>query len=176
MIYSFYYNQTMDISKECLESTTLYCCYYLNCYNSYSTKFNLKHHIETKHLKVKKFKCETCKKILSTKQNLREHMKIHDGIKPFSCNHCGKSYRQASQAIIHQRIHSKDGMNNIAVNAIDTAPLQPARLVINAPEINWEEFNVNQPQLPALRSNFDQDVSLPSFESVLKKAKKWYSF
>lgn len=53
------------------------------------------------------FKCSYCGKNLSSRQNLKEHINIHTGIKPYGCNYpgCGKSFRQGSLLSIHKRIH-----------------------------------------------------------------------
>ncbi|CAG9323749.1 unnamed protein product [Blepharisma stoltei] len=160
-----------DTSKNCLEYSTLYCCYYQGCNNTYTTKFNLKHHIETIHLKTKKFICEICQKSLSSKQNYQNHKSIHDGAKPFACNYCGKCYAKAAQLTLHKRVHTKDG-EKITVEVIDTASLKTADLVMKQFEkITWEEFESNQPQLPPLQSSSQQLMCLPSFCSALKRCK-----
>ncbi|CAG9323748.1 unnamed protein product [Blepharisma stoltei] len=161
-----------DISKATLEYSTLYCCYYQGCNNQYSTKFNLKHHIETIHLKTKRFICEICQKCLSSKQNYKKHMSIHKGAKPFACNYCGKCYIQEEQLSIHKRVHNKDG-KKVSVEAIDTASIKIARFIMKQFEkITWEELESNQPQLPILQRSYKQLTNLPSFYSILKKLKK----
>ena len=52
-------------------------CKYPQCSKVLSSKYNLTRHIETCHLKLKKFRCEICFKSLSSAQNLREHMYLH---------------------------------------------------------------------------------------------------
>jgi len=51
--------------------------------------------------------CTICGKILSSKQNLRQHMNIHTGERPFRCNFsgCSVSYKHASQLSNHKLIH-----------------------------------------------------------------------
>lgn len=51
--------------------------------------------------------CKACKKILSSKQNLKEHMFIHSGERPYVCKApgCGITFRQGSQLSAHKRIH-----------------------------------------------------------------------
>ena len=55
------------------------------------------------------FKCPYCHKNLSSRQNLKEHINIHTGKKPFECTEpgCGKRFRQGSLLSIHRRIHKE---------------------------------------------------------------------
>jgi len=52
-------------------------CPYDDCNKSLSSKFNLQRHIDTCHLRIKRFECEVCFKRFASKQNLREHEFIH---------------------------------------------------------------------------------------------------
>jgi hypothetical protein len=56
------------------------------------------------------FKCRYCKRNLSSRQNLREHVFIHTGERPYVCNEpgCGLSFRQGSLFSIHRKVHSKE--------------------------------------------------------------------
>jgi uncharacterized Zn-finger protein len=55
------------------------------------------------------FKCKYCHRNLSSRQNLREHIYIHTGEKPYVCTEigCGQSFRQGSLLSIHKKIHSE---------------------------------------------------------------------
>jgi uncharacterized Zn-finger protein len=55
------------------------------------------------------FKCTFCLKNLSSRQNLREHLYIHTGERPYVCSEpgCGQSFRQGSLLSIHKRIHAE---------------------------------------------------------------------
>ena len=55
------------------------------------------------------FKCKYCLRNLSSRQNLREHIYIHTGEKPYMCTElgCGQSFRQGSLLSIHKKIHSE---------------------------------------------------------------------
>lgn len=52
--------------------------------------------------------CIICNKKLSSKQNLKQHMNIHSGNKPYVCTYagCSSSYKHASQLSCHKLIHS----------------------------------------------------------------------
>jgi uncharacterized Zn-finger protein len=58
--------------------------------------------------------CRICSRLLSSKQNLREHLFIHSGERPYKCTEpgCSKTFRQGSLLSIHRRIH-KEINNNL---------------------------------------------------------------
>lgn len=87
---------------------TLYCCMIGNCTKSYTTKFNLKRHVDVFHLKQRKHYCQECERFFVSRQNLREHSFIHIGIKPYKCPNCEECFRQISQLAIHKRNHDLD--------------------------------------------------------------------
>jgi hypothetical protein len=82
-------------------------CYYHTCGKMFSTKFNLRRHINVSHLDIKAYACEVCLKNFASKQNLKEHFFIHTGEKPFACpvQKCGRRFRQASQLSFHKKLH-----------------------------------------------------------------------
>src|SRR5574343_1347164 len=84
-----------------------YCCDAPGCKKNYKTKINLKRHKDAMHGFTKKFQCTCCSKVLSSKQNLQEHMMTHSKEIPFVCNElgCGKRFRHGSQYSAHKRVH-----------------------------------------------------------------------
>lgn len=82
-------------------------CEFENCSKAYKSKFNLNRHIEIVHQSLKRFQCDICHKLLSSKQNLEEHYFTHTGEKSFRCTESGclKSFRQRSQLSNHKKIH-----------------------------------------------------------------------
>ncbi|GMR30969.1 hypothetical protein PMAYCL1PPCAC_01164, partial [Pristionchus mayeri] len=51
--------------------------------------------------------CSECGKILSNKYNLKMHMLIRTGEKPFKCPQCDKSFRDFSNRKAHLRLVHK---------------------------------------------------------------------
>ena len=51
--------------------------------------------------------CQICQKRLSSKQNLKQHLNIHSGEKPYKCTFggCISAYRHASQLSNHKLVH-----------------------------------------------------------------------
>ena len=77
------------------------------CGKVFTTKGNLKKHVQTVHLGKKNFKCDTCGKAFGEAGNLNRHVQtIHLGQKNFTCDTCGKSFGLAHNLKAHvQTIH-----------------------------------------------------------------------
>ncbi|KAJ0170059.1 hypothetical protein K1T71_014665 [Dendrolimus kikuchii] len=50
-------------------------------------------------------KCSCCPKMCSSKYQLKRHMRMHTGVKPFMCNDCGNTYSQSCHLKTHQLKH-----------------------------------------------------------------------
>ena len=82
-------------------------CPFPGCVQSYRVEKTLRRHIEALHSETKLFQCSYCQKKMSSAQNLREHVYIHTGERPYQCNQpgCFARFRQGSQLSAHKKIH-----------------------------------------------------------------------
>ena len=51
--------------------------------------------------------CPVCGLLINSKRNnFRQHLKIHTGVKPFVCDICSRSFRKKAHMEEHRRIHT----------------------------------------------------------------------
>ncbi|XP_075160933.1 uncharacterized protein LOC142233788 [Haematobia irritans] len=70
----------------------------------------LSKHIKTVHNKIKPFNCNVCGKKTARKASLIIHMRQHTGEKPLKCKSCKFSTRDPSVLHKHQMRHNRDGV------------------------------------------------------------------
>ena len=54
----------------------------------------------------RKYKCNICHRLLSSKPSLKRHVGIHSGEKPFKCSYCNYRCRFAHALEAHERVHT----------------------------------------------------------------------
>ena len=69
-------------------------------YNSEHIQYRLKHDGGKQ-----VFKCEVCFKVFKSKVYLKQHMFIHNGIRPYLCSVCSKAFRQRNHLKLHIVVH-----------------------------------------------------------------------
>lgn len=88
-------------------------CPYPNCVKVFYYKFDLKNHIDCKHLKLRDYKCDLCSKGYALACGLRRHMKlIHNKTneekeitKIFVCSFCPAKYEKENALSKHLQHH-----------------------------------------------------------------------
>ena len=72
-------------------------------YGCKGTFVMLQKHIEFVHEKKNiEFVCKFCNKVLTSKANLKTHVRIvHEGARPFGCELCGKTFTTKQHRDIH---------------------------------------------------------------------------
>ena len=94
------------------------------CQKSYSSRQNLKNHINEVHFKIKNHKCNECGKPFSQNKSLKRHMElVHEKQKKFKCEHCMKAFSQKGNMKRHiTRFHSKlDSSSTESVKNLEEA-------------------------------------------------------
>mmetsp|Transcript_13381 Transcript_13381/g.21876 ORF Transcript_13381/g.21876 Transcript_13381/m.21876 type:complete len:218 (-) Transcript_13381:64-717(-) len=78
----------------------LYRCSF--CSGNYSTKNNLRVHIEQIHYKIRCYQCSVCKKNFTGLGNLKFHEAIHLGMQKYRCNRCDRKFTHPSNLRHHR--------------------------------------------------------------------------
>uniref|UniRef100_A0A3P8PKQ5 C2H2-type domain-containing protein n=1 Tax=Astatotilapia calliptera TaxID=8154 RepID=A0A3P8PKQ5_ASTCA len=79
----------------------------MHCSASFSRPSQLLQHQRSEHAhKPAGFICTECGRAFNSHSNLRIHLNVHTGARPYSCSDCGKSFSQSGALKIHRRIHT----------------------------------------------------------------------
>ena len=135
------------------------------CSQSFSTKYNLKRHIDTVHLKILRFQCMICSRLCVSQQVLNDHMNSHSGERPFQCEVCGASYKHSSKLSFHRRKHKKNGeiqdrapkisrTVNRLLYCVHPSTTLPSEISVQLPPIKFKEsYDEILPQLETILGN-----------------------
>ena len=78
-------------------------CNQSECTKKYTTKKELEVHIKVIHLKVKSFKCTTCKKDFGRNSSFKLHkLRAHTKEKNFKCCKCPQAYKEKRNLLNHE--------------------------------------------------------------------------
>uniref|UniRef100_A0A4W5PYU5 C2H2-type domain-containing protein n=1 Tax=Hucho hucho TaxID=62062 RepID=A0A4W5PYU5_9TELE len=60
----------------------------------------------TSHSTQRQLRCTLCGKLFHQPPNLRSHMRVQTGEKPYLCSHCTKRFSHSHQLKMHERVHT----------------------------------------------------------------------
>lgn len=79
----------------------------MHCAASFSRPYQLLQHQRSQHaLQPSGFLCTECGRSFNSHSNLRIHLNVHTGARPYACPDCGKSFSQSGALKIHRRVHT----------------------------------------------------------------------
>ncbi|XP_035020095.2 oocyte zinc finger protein XlCOF6 [Hippoglossus stenolepis] len=79
----------------------------MHCSASFTRPSQLLQHQHSEHAhKPSGFICTECGRAFNSHSNLRIHLNVHTGARPYTCSDCGKSFSQSGALKIHRRIHT----------------------------------------------------------------------
>ncbi|XP_064652574.1 PR domain zinc finger protein 15-like [Lineus longissimus] len=79
------------------------------CARRFHLKATLKTHMQFVHTKIKGAQCPHCGKMLKSKNTVLAHIKYfhHDNVMIYTCETCGKTFRQKGNLLKHQLVHTE---------------------------------------------------------------------
>lgn len=75
------------------------------CEKTFTRKDNLNVHLQ-RHAEIKSYRCETCEKTFYSREAIKNHLEQHREIKPFKCKLCKKCFSRKSMLTRHLIIHT----------------------------------------------------------------------
>ncbi|XP_076637569.1 uncharacterized protein LOC143349863 isoform X2 [Colletes latitarsis] len=76
------------------------------CGKSYRIEQDLARHVRDVHEGLKKYACDICGRAFANKGAKDDHRRIHTGERPYACEHCPKVFRTLNSIYIHNRVHT----------------------------------------------------------------------
>jgi len=86
-------------------------CDYPDC-DYINIKTKMREHVNSKHLKIRKFKCDHCDYNGTTGAHLRRHMSVHTNEKRFKCQWCDYRSNQRPNTTNHEKLYCKYRKND----------------------------------------------------------------
>jgi len=78
------------------------------CDKVFSCRGAMQYHCRVVHSGVRPFSCDFCGKTFARKDSYDSHITQHNAVKPFMCQHCGKTFGRRHTRDVHERSHIGD--------------------------------------------------------------------
>ena len=117
-------------------------CYYEECKKVYTSKYNLVRHINSSHLKIKKFFCVKCSKHFPNRQNLAVH---EESLVCITHKASPSLSPSGSEFLLSEHFADKREEHTDLVTAVAVPPLPPVDSDRKA-----SQQNIHLPSMPIL--------------------------
>ena len=77
-----------------------------SCGKTFNSPTFLRNHEDRHHKKIKHFFCEYCSMAFIAAWELKKHLRVHTGERPYDCNDCDKKFRFIDNLNVHRRVHT----------------------------------------------------------------------
>ncbi|KPP76744.1 hypothetical protein Z043_103891 [Scleropages formosus] len=147
----------------------------MHCSASFARPSQLLQHQRSQHAsKAGGFLCAECGRAFNSHSNLRIHLNVHTGARPYSCSDCGKSFSQSGALKIHRRIHTGErpytctycGRASSAVGSIDTGANSGFRLMSSRSTSPTVSLTSSSNTCESPSTNPDTDLSDPASSTI----------
>lgn len=130
-------------------------CTYKNCKKILSSKYNLKRHIEFNHLGVRPHECEICFKRFTSKQNRLEHIRMEHSYSLLSSEKLPEKIIKANITIPRLTLLVRKCMDP------DIRPMSKLEKIYLFPE---DIFSIS---LPAIQQEKTINIALPQYSEII---------
>lgn len=107
---------------------------------------------------IRLHRCELCSKVYSDGTDLKRHILIHKGLKPFKCTYCDKTFNDKSNLRCHERVHTGDV--RLRCNYCSKGFIHPRALRLHLSKVHGQTMNkISYPEDQESYSSIQESTS-----------------